>query len=395
MPTLPVSGYFSNLARTEIEMRTAFDDQRDVIAQMLGSPIAIESLTIAGGVITPTQGYISVDTEGGAGTDDLVTIQTTNLPEGSLILMRPTGSRDIVVKSSGGNITSPWGDFTLTGISDIMSLIRDGANWRVLRVSRSNIANQRSDLGLGTAAIEDVGAGNGLDADLLDGLHAAAFLLVAAKAADSDLLDGLDSTVFARKDLAALQDFNGNVQSSWVLGVDDPTTSTPVIRLYDNGVRRGEIFFEGGTNTFVFRLYQSDGSTLECDIRLTSNGELQLDAGAGYVDIVNSSNEVRADLFGDPGYTIPNLPIKASNAIAGVPGTGYVTGALDEDNRVKISLNRFSFFPSIEGGSQGHWIQMVLAYHTPGGDHPTAPKFGLWNRSDITRTYHVSWEYLT
>ena len=67
---------------------------------------------------------------------------------------------------------------------------------------------------LGTAAVEDAGDGNGLEADLLDGLHAAAFLLVGGTAVDSDLLGGLAAAVFARKDVATEQVFNGIVNSS-------------------------------------------------------------------------------------------------------------------------------------------------------------------------------------
>jgi hypothetical protein len=44
------------------------------------------------------------------------------------------------------------------------------------------------------------GSTSGLDADLLDGNHASAFLGVSAKAADSNLLDGIDSTYFNRGD---------------------------------------------------------------------------------------------------------------------------------------------------------------------------------------------------
>jgi hypothetical protein len=44
------------------------------------------------------------------------------------------------------------------------------------------------------------GSGSGLDADLLDGNHASAFLTTSGKAADSNLLDGIDSTSYARSD---------------------------------------------------------------------------------------------------------------------------------------------------------------------------------------------------
>ena len=46
------------------------------------------------------------------------------------------------------------------------------------------------------------GSTSGLDADLLDGHHASAFLGVSAKAADSELLDGIDSSAFLRSNVA-------------------------------------------------------------------------------------------------------------------------------------------------------------------------------------------------
>lgn len=44
------------------------------------------------------------------------------------------------------------------------------------------------------------GAGNGIDADTVDGQHASAFLGATAKAADSNLLDGINSSQFLRSD---------------------------------------------------------------------------------------------------------------------------------------------------------------------------------------------------
>jgi hypothetical protein len=56
------------------------------------------------------------------------------------------------------------------------------------------------------------GSGSGLDADLLDGQHASAFLGVSAKAADSNLLDGIDSGSFLRSD--ASDSYSGTLTHS-------------------------------------------------------------------------------------------------------------------------------------------------------------------------------------
>lgn len=62
------------------------------------------------------------------------------------------------------------------------------------------------------------GATSGLDADLLDGNHASAFLLTTGKAADSNLLDGLDSSAFLRS--------NASDTASGVITFSNTTAST-------------------------------------------------------------------------------------------------------------------------------------------------------------------------
>ena len=92
-------------------------------------------LTIAAGVITVTKSYHQVDTEGGAGTDDLDTINGG--VTGDMLILRSTaGGRDVTVKDSTGNLLLE-GDFTLSTTSDTITLFFDGS-WREL--SRSNNA---------------------------------------------------------------------------------------------------------------------------------------------------------------------------------------------------------------------------------------------------------------
>ena len=86
-------------------------------------------LTIATGVITPTQAYHSIDTEGDAATDDLDTITATNFSAGSVIeFKQANSSRSIVFKNGTGNIVTGQTDYTLqNGIAT--TFIYDGTNW--------------------------------------------------------------------------------------------------------------------------------------------------------------------------------------------------------------------------------------------------------------------------
>lgn len=93
------------------------------------------SLTISGGAITATKNLHAVDTEGGASTDDLDTINGTD--EGQIIVLRAVNSaRTVVVKDGTGNLRLA-GDFSLDHLQDSITLINfDGSNF--IELSRSN-----------------------------------------------------------------------------------------------------------------------------------------------------------------------------------------------------------------------------------------------------------------
>lgn len=96
------------------------------------------TLTIASGVITVTQSYHTVDTEGAAGTDDLDTIDDSGLADVSLITLRASSSsRTVVLKDGTGNLRLA-GDCTLDNNDDTITLIGTGAIW--YEVARSNNA---------------------------------------------------------------------------------------------------------------------------------------------------------------------------------------------------------------------------------------------------------------
>jgi hypothetical protein len=97
-----------------------------------------EILTVATGSITPTKPHLVVDTEASAATDDLDTIDVTNLVTGTEILLRPlSGARTVVIKHNTGNVfLDASTDFSLDNARDIWKGVVIGSN--VYEISRSN-----------------------------------------------------------------------------------------------------------------------------------------------------------------------------------------------------------------------------------------------------------------
>jgi hypothetical protein len=89
-------------------------NEMDVFARKIVSPVGVPTLTIASGEITVTGSYHDLLNEGGAGTDDLDTI---NGGTDGMVLFLSTlsSSQDVVVKDGTGNIELAWtgGDVTL------------------------------------------------------------------------------------------------------------------------------------------------------------------------------------------------------------------------------------------------------------------------------------------
>lgn len=93
-------------------------------------------LTISGGVITPNSTHHTIDTEGSAATDDLVTITTAGLPDGMILVLQPeSGLRDVVLKDNTGNLRLA-GDFTMDGSRDAIVLLKSDTSW--IELSRSD-----------------------------------------------------------------------------------------------------------------------------------------------------------------------------------------------------------------------------------------------------------------
>jgi hypothetical protein len=130
--------FTSDDAQTEGEFRQACDDFLAATRQLLGAA-GVEALTIATGSVTPTRGTIKVDTEGAAATDTLSNIVTTNLPDGSLLLLKSNDNGRVVTVAhndgGAGQISLQGGlDLDLNITSMQLLLQRIGSDW--LEVAR-------------------------------------------------------------------------------------------------------------------------------------------------------------------------------------------------------------------------------------------------------------------
>ena len=93
------------------------------------------TLTIAAGEITVVESYHRVDTQGGAGTDNLDTINGGS--NGDILVLRSIDStRDVTLRDGVDNLRLA-GNFTLASVQDVITLIqREGGVWN--EVSRSD-----------------------------------------------------------------------------------------------------------------------------------------------------------------------------------------------------------------------------------------------------------------
>lgn len=108
--------------------------ENEIAEQALGQVIRNNptELTIAAGVITATQTIHTVDTEGDAISDDLVTITAGTIVGQMLYLSTENAARDVTLKDSTGNIDAKGVDVLLDEITKTAVLRWDGTNWVVL-----------------------------------------------------------------------------------------------------------------------------------------------------------------------------------------------------------------------------------------------------------------------
>jgi hypothetical protein len=158
MTTLPVAGYISNAARTVAEVKQALEDVIAFERQSAGGDALGSALGIVSGAVTPTKGIHSVETESLAATDDLDVINTTNLPDGSLLILRTTNSsRDVQIRhnnngagGAGAVQLCDAANFTLLDTTMWIMLRRNNTQWEeVFRFYGAQKAAARTFVGSG------------------------------------------------------------------------------------------------------------------------------------------------------------------------------------------------------------------------------------------------------
>lgn len=117
---------------------------------------AATELTIAGGVVTATQGYHTIDTQNDDASDDLDTIN--GMTAGEIVVIRAaSAARTVVLKHNTGNIFNPYGeDISLAEATDGVMLFYNGT--KVIPIAVSLLAKGGGLLG---AALASVANGKG------------------------------------------------------------------------------------------------------------------------------------------------------------------------------------------------------------------------------------------
>lgn len=152
MSTLPNADYISDSDRKVSEVKAALEDMRDVIAQGIGQS-ARTTISIEDGGITPTRSAHLLQSESST-SDTLDVITSTNLPEGSLLLLGPASGHEITIAHSANLSLIDGENFLMDDDTMRILLMRVGTDW--VEVTRFYNANTTA-----FKAFLDVGSGGG------------------------------------------------------------------------------------------------------------------------------------------------------------------------------------------------------------------------------------------
>lgn len=175
------------------------------------------------------------------------------------------------------------------------------------------------------------GPGSGLNADLLDGNHASAFLGVNAKASDSDKLDGLNSSQFLRADTS--DTMNGNLYLTGNL-----YTGNGGKVVVNNSSGTYAAFEANGGSLAIYsddsvKFYESDSPTLRVDWSLNS-GTYNF---TGNMDV---SNTITAGTFsGSHSGNGSGLNNVNADTVDGLHGYQFVRSDVNDTMNGILTLN--------------------------------------------------------
>lgn len=294
--TLPAAGYISNASRTTTEMKNTLESLVAILKRMHGVGEAGETVVISSGTATVTKGYATIYPEGAAPSDDLTHIDTTAFASGSVIMLSAYSAATITIVSGAGGtgqINMVGGNWAFPTTGTVM-LRLVGTSWvEVFRTFGSDLASYRAYLGLGDAALEDVGSGNGLDADTVDGLEASAFLLAGGTAADSTLLGGVAASDYVRKSVAALQTLAHNLTvSQGRYYATNALGQSSGFEMQIGGSTMARLVAEDASpDTLRLELYDSPGGSLHRGIRFSVGGDVEFYDGSSWVDLFHVGND--------------------------------------------------------------------------------------------------------
>jgi hypothetical protein len=130
MTNLPAVDYLSNASRKSGEVKVGLEQVRDVVSEVPGYG-AETQLTIASGVATAPEQVarvFSIESEGGAATDDLTNLALTNIPDGGLAWLRCANSAHVItIKHAAGSD----GQFNTVDLDDLV--LDDTKKWVLVK----------------------------------------------------------------------------------------------------------------------------------------------------------------------------------------------------------------------------------------------------------------------
>ncbi len=136
MTDIPKITYLDD-ARTESDLKNHFFGPiTSVLSEMLGGA-PVSRLPLSSGVAIPFAANHTIDTEAGASSDDLESLDASNHSEGRIITIScADNSRSVVVKHGSGNagqvLLHGYEDLTLNDTRDRLFLQLIGSNWEEL-----------------------------------------------------------------------------------------------------------------------------------------------------------------------------------------------------------------------------------------------------------------------